>query len=293
MTVAVAKAVERGREGRICASTGNTSASAAAYAAQGRGSAPSCSSRNGKIAPGKLAAGAWSTAPRWSGTRQLRRLPSGSSRALADSYPVALVNSVNPFRLRARRRRRSRSSTAWAMPPTTTCMPVGNAGNISAYWTGYERVRSGRRTAPSTAASCSASRPRARRRWCSAAPSRTRRPRRPRSASATRPRGSSPSAAAAESGGRFRALTDEQILSAQALLARNDGVFVEPASAAGVAGLLADLEAGETFAGATTVITVTGHGLKDTATALEFFGELPEIIIDADLEAAAAAAGLA
>ncbi|HEY9353105.1 MAG TPA: threonine synthase, partial [Nocardioides sp.] len=77
------------------------------------------------------------------------------------------------------------------------------------------------------------------------------------------------------------------------LLARNDGVFVEPASAAGVAGLLADLEAGETYAGATTVITVTGHGLKDTATALEFFGELPEIIIDADLEAAAAAAGLA
>jgi threonine synthase len=94
------------------------------------------------------------------------------------------------------------------------------------------------------------------------------------------------------SGGRFKALSDQQILSAQAELARRDGVFVEPASAAGVAGLLDDVAAGDSYAGKVVVITVTGHGLKDTVTALEFFGEVPEIVVDADIDAAAAAAGL-
>jgi threonine synthase len=99
--------------------------------------------------------------------------------------------------------------------------------------------------------------------------------------------------AAEESGGRFRSLTDDQILAAQRELASRDGVFVEPASAAGVAGLLQDLELGDTFAGATVALTVTGHGLKDTATALEGFGHLVDNIVDADVDAAAAAAGLA
>jgi threonine synthase len=99
-------------------------------------------------------------------------------------------------------------------------------------------------------------------------------------------------AAAHESGGRFRAVSDAQILAAQAQLARRDGVFVEPASAAGVAGHLADVEAGDSYAGLTVVITVTGHGLKDTATALESAGDLVDAVIDADVEQAAAAAGL-
>jgi threonine synthase len=99
-------------------------------------------------------------------------------------------------------------------------------------------------------------------------------------------------AAASESGGRFRAVSDAQILAAQAELARREGVFVEPASAAGVAGLLADLDAGESYAGLTVVITVTGHGLKDTATALESAGDLVDAVIDADVEQAAVAAGL-
>ncbi|HJQ07654.1 MAG TPA: pyridoxal-phosphate dependent enzyme, partial [Nocardioides sp.] len=97
--------------------------------------------------------------------------------------------------------------------------------------------------------------------------------------------------AAKESGGRFAKVTDEQILSAQAELARNDGVFVEPASAAGVAGLLQELAAGDSYAGTTVAITVTGHGLKDIATALEGV-VLPDLVVDADVDAAARAAGL-
>jgi threonine synthase len=99
--------------------------------------------------------------------------------------------------------------------------------------------------------------------------------------------------AAKESHGRFAAVTDAQILSAQAELARRDGVFVEPASAAGIAGLLAELAAGESYAGKTVAITVTGHGLKDTATALESYTDFVDTVVDADVTAAAAAAGLA
>jgi threonine synthase len=98
--------------------------------------------------------------------------------------------------------------------------------------------------------------------------------------------------AAHESGGRFAAVSDEQILAAQRELAARDGVFVEPASAAGIAGLLQEVAAGESYAGKTVAITVTGHGLKDTATALEGFGQLVDTVIDADVQAAAEAAGL-
>lgn len=99
-------------------------------------------------------------------------------------------------------------------------------------------------------------------------------------------------AAAAESGGRFRAVSDAQILAAQAALAANDGVFVEPASAAGIAGLLADLAAGDSYAGSVVAITVTGHGLKDTATALEGVGSIVDTVVDPDADEAARAAGL-
>ena len=95
-----------------------------------------------------------------------------------------------------------------------------------------------------------------------------------------------------ESGGRFAAVSDAQILAAQRELASRDGVFVEPASAAGVAGLLQELAGRESYVGATVVITVTGHGLKDTATALEGFGSVVDVVVDADATAAAEAAGL-
>jgi threonine synthase len=99
-------------------------------------------------------------------------------------------------------------------------------------------------------------------------------------------------AAVQESDGRFRAVSDEQILAAQRDLAARDGVFVEPASAAGIAGLLVDVAAGDSYSGSTVVITVTGHGLKDTATALEGFGPMVESVVDVDVTAAAEAAGL-
>ncbi len=99
-------------------------------------------------------------------------------------------------------------------------------------------------------------------------------------------------AARDESGGRFGAVSDDQILDAQRQLAAREGVFVEPASAAGIAGLLHELEAGESYAGLTVVVTVTGHGLKDTVTALEAFGQVVDTVVDADLASAARAAGL-
>jgi len=98
--------------------------------------------------------------------------------------------------------------------------------------------------------------------------------------------------AANQSGGRFRAVTDEEILAAQRKLAQEDGVFVEPASAAGVAGILQDLAAGESFVGKTMVVTVTGHGLKDTDTALSTFTDLVDTVVEPDVDAAAEAAGL-
>ena len=99
-------------------------------------------------------------------------------------------------------------------------------------------------------------------------------------------------AAAAESGGRFRSVTDEQILAAQRALAAHDGVFVEPASAAGVAGLLTEVAEGTSYAGRQVVVTVTGHGLKDIDTALSTFTGLVDTVVDADVDAAAEAAGL-
>jgi len=98
--------------------------------------------------------------------------------------------------------------------------------------------------------------------------------------------------AADESGGCFRAVSDEEILAAQRALAASDGVFVEPASAAGVAGLLAEARHGTSYAGRQVVVTVTGHGLKDIDTALSTFTGLVDTVVDADVEAAAAAAGL-
>jgi threonine synthase len=95
-----------------------------------------------------------------------------------------------------------------------------------------------------------------------------------------------------ESGGRFESVSDERILAAQRQLASRDGVFVEPASAAGIAGLLQDLARRESYVGKTVVVTVTGHGLKDTATALEGLGPIVDTVIDAEVAAAAEAAGL-
>jgi threonine synthase len=288
MTTAMSVAVYEGAEACVCASTGNTSASMAAYAAKA-GIKPLVLVPEGKIAAGKMAQaivhGAQVIMVRGNFDDCLR-----ISRGLADSYPVALVNSVNPVRLQGQKTAAFEVIDRLGDAPDFHLLPVGNAGNISAYWLGYrESFDSGRATRKPVMRAFQAE---------GAAPLVTGEPFPHPETKATAIRIGNPAswqladAAAAESGGRFAALSDDEILAAQVELARRDGVFVEPASAAGVAGMLAEVAGGEAYAGRTVVITVTGHGLKDTATALESFGDLVDTVVDADVEAAASAAGL-
>lgn len=288
MTTAMSVAVHEGAQACVCASTGNTSASMAAYAAKA-GIKPLVLVPEGKIAAGKMAQaivhGAQVIMVRGNFDDCLKL-----SRGLADHYPVALVNSVNPNRLQGQKTASFEVVDRLGDAPDFHLLPVGNAGNISAYWMGYrEYADLGRTTRRPVMRAYQAE---------GAAPLVHGRVVPDPETKATAIRIGNPAswklaeAAAAESGGRFAALSDERILKAQADLARRDGVFVEPASAAGVAGLLQDLEQGESYAGKTVVITVTGHGLKDTVTALEGFGDLVDVVVDADLEATAAAAGL-
>jgi len=212
------------------------------------------------------------------------------SRGLAEHYPVALVNSVNPVRLEGQKTASFEVVDRLGDAPDFHLLPVGNAGNISAYWLGYRQYADlGHATKRPVMRAYQAE---------GAAPLVTGVPFPNPETRATAIRIGNPAswklaeAARDESGGRFASLTDEQILTAQRDLARNEGVFVEPASAAGVAGLLQDLDRGDSYAGATVVITVTGHGLKDPATALEGLGDIVDQVIDADVDRAAAAAGL-
>jgi threonine synthase len=288
MTVALSVAVGQGAEAVVCASTGNTSASMAAYAARA-GIKPLVLIPQGKIAAGKLAQaivhGAQVIMVRGNFDDCLRL-----SRGLAERYPVALVNSVNPMRLEGQKTASFEIVDFLGDAPDVHVLPVGNAGNISAYWMGYvEYEKAGR-----------SSRKPQMRGWqaAGAAPFVHGGPVAEPETVASAIRIGNPASwnlaveAAEQSGGRFRAVSDEQILAAQHELASRDGVFVEPASAAGVAGVLADLDAGESLAGKTVVVTVTGHGLKDIDTALSTFTDLVDTVVDADVDAAARAAGL-
>ena len=289
MTAAISVAVHDGAKAVVCASTGNTSASMAAYAAKA-GLTPLVLVPEGKIAAGKMAQailhGARVIMVRGNFDACLRlakRAGLGLPRRAGQLGQPGPARGPEDRVVRDRRlpRRRPR------LPPAAGRQRRQHLGVLA-------RLHRSTSTSawPPASRGCAASRPRARRRWSPASRSPTRRPGRPRSGSATRPRGSSPRRPRDESDGRFRAVSDDQILAAQRELAARDGVFVEPASAAGIAGLLADVAAGDSYAGSTVVVTVTGHGLKDTATALEGFGPLVESVVDADVTAAAAAAGL-
>ena len=290
MTAAISVARHDGAEAVVCASTGNTSASMAAYAAKA-GLKPLVLIPEGKIAAGKMAQavvhGAQVIMVRGNFDDCLRL-----ARGLARDYPVALVNSVNPVRLQGQKTASFEIVDFLGDAPDVHLLPVGNAGNISAYWLGYQQYADlGRATR----------RPRMRGFQAEgAAPLVTGEPFPDPETKATAIRVGNPASwhlaemAAKESEGGFAALTDAQILAAQAELARNDGVFVEPASAAGVAGLLAELAAGEAFAGADG-----GHhrhrprpqGHRHRAES--HCGDLVDTVVDADVDAAAAAAGLA
>ncbi|KQY54492.1 MULTISPECIES: threonine synthase [unclassified Nocardioides] len=289
MTAAISVAVHEGAKAVVCASTGNTSASMAAYAAKA-GIKPLVLVPDGKIAAGKMAQaivhGAQVIMVRGNFDDCL-----AIARGLSEKYPVALVNSVNPIRLQGQKTASFEIVDFLGEAPDLHFLPVGNAGNISAYWLGYtEYVASGDATRLPVMRGFQAE---------GAAPLVTGEPFPNPETKATAIRVGNPASwtlavdAATESGGGFTSLTDEEILAAQKALASSDGVFVEPASAAGVAGLLKAHVGGEDFTGKTIVITVTGHGLKDTATALEGFGDLVDNVVDPDVESAAAAAGLA
>ena len=265
MVVAVAKAVEAGAKAVVCASTGNTSASAAAYGAHA-GLEVIVILPRGQIALGKLVAaliaGARVVAIDGNFDQALHIV-----RGLAeqDEHPVTLVNSVNPFRLEGQKTAAFEICDDLGRAPDVLAIPVGNAGNISAYWAGFrEYVDAGFATTTPAMWGFQAA---------GAAPLvHGRRVERPETI-ATAIRIGDPAswekavAARDESGGRIDAVTDDEILAAYRDLARIEGVFCEPASAASVAGIRKMAGSGRLDPDATVVAVLTGHGLKDPRTA--------------------------
>ena len=259
MTAAITKAVEEGSKAVICASTGNTSASAAAYAARA-GLVCAVLVPSGKIALGKLAQALVHGAQLLQVTGNFDDCL-GLARELSEKYPVTLVNSVNPYRIEGQKSAAFEICDSLGDAPDVHCIPVGNAGNITAYWKGYcEYAADGVTTKRPVMRGFQAS---------GAAPFVSGAPVKNPNTIATAIRIGNPAswdqavAARDDSGGNIESVTDRQILEAYRFLARTEGVFVEPASAASVAGLLQASAAGTMPKGVRIVCTVTGHGLKD------------------------------
>jgi threonine synthase len=264
MTVAISKAVEEGSKAVICASTGNTSASAAAYAARA-GLVCAVLIPEGHIALGKLAQalihGAKVIQIKGNFDQALTVV-----RELAARDAITLVNSVNPYRLEGQKTAAFEIVDELGDAPDVHCIPVGNAGNITAYWRGYSEDH---------AAGRAAKRPRMLG-WqaAGAAPLVSGEPVPFPETIATAIRIGNPAswagavAARDESGGAIGAVTDGEILEAYKLLAEREGVFCEPASAASVAGLLRAADGGLLGSAETVVCTLTGHGLKDPERAI-------------------------
>ncbi|MEQ8663560.1 MAG: threonine synthase [Gammaproteobacteria bacterium] len=298
MTMAVTQAVAEGAQAIICASTGNTSASAAAYAARA-GIRAFVLIPGGKIALGKLAQAMIEGAV----VIQIQGNFDDGMRIvkeMAEVAPVTIVNSINPYRLQGQKTAAFEIVDELGRAPDYHCIPVGNAGNISAYWTGFSEYAA---VSPATAA-CA---------WCEdtcryAFPAVT----------GSRPvmvgyqaAGAAPFikgamvddpetvatairigrpqswdlawAASRESGGWFDAMTDDDILAAQRLLATREGIFCEPASAISLGGALRDIRSGRIPAGSLVTCTLTGHGLKDPDTAIrQSAGGVIEIPAESD-----------
>jgi threonine synthase len=297
MTAAISMAAKKGAKAVICASTGNTSASAAAYATKA-GMTCGVLVPDGKIAMGKLsqaiAHGATLLQVEGNFDDCLTL-----ARKLAEAYPVELVNSVNPARIEGQKTASFEVVDALGDAPDIHCLPVGNAGNITAYWKGYrEYLATPVTDAPAGPATHLPVM------WgfqaAGAAPIVLGHPVDEPETIATAIRIGNPAswqqavAARDESGGRIDAVTDEQILTAHRFLSAQEGVFVEPGSAASVAGLLACHEAGLVPAGARIVCTVTGHGLKDPQWALRTAdgGDVTPVRVPVDAVTAARALGL-
>ena len=287
MTMAISKAAEEGAKAVICASTGNTSASAAAYAVRA-GMTCAVLVPQGKIALGKLAQALVHGA-------QLLQVDGNFddclelARKLAVDYPVSLVNSVNAYRIQGQKTAAFEICDVLGAPPDVHCIPVGNAGNITAYWLGYQEYANDgviERTPRMFGFQAAGAAP-----IVMGAP--VARP----TTIATAIRIGNPAswtqaeAARDESNGLIDAVTDRQILQAYKLIARSEAVFVEPASAASVAGLIATADDGRLPRGSTVVCTVTGNGLKDPDWAIS--GAPKPITVPVDGHAAAVSLGLA
>ena len=287
MTLAVTKAAERGASIVVCASTGNTSASAAAYAAAA-GMTCLVLIPEGKIAYGKMAQalihGARTLEVRGNFDDALDIV-----RELGERDEVEVVNSINPFRIQGQKTAAFEVCDAIGDAPDMHFLPVGNAGNITAYWMGYkEYLEAGRSSGLPRMMGWQAE---------GAAPIVRGAPVENPETIATAIRIGNPASwenavkAATESSGAIDMVSDEEILDAHRMLARTAGIFVEPASAAGIAGLLKCHAAGGVPDGSTVVATVTGHGLKDPGVAVE--NSLAEsTVVDADLDSVLAVIGL-
>jgi threonine synthase len=263
MTMAISKAKEAGAKAVICASTGNTSAAAAAYARRG-GMRAFVLIPDGYVALGKLAQallyGAEVLAIKGNFDQALEIV-----REMAASYPVTLVNSVNPYRLEGQKTSAFEVVDVLGNAPDWLCIPVGNAGNISAYWMGFcQYHQEGKCDRLPKMMGFQAA---------GAAPLISGQPVAHPETLATAIRIGNPAnweraiAVQQASQGEFNAVTDEEILDAYRLLASEEGIFCEPASAASVAGLLKVKD--QVPAGATIVCVLTGNGLKDPDTAIK------------------------
>jgi threonine synthase len=301
MSMAVTRAVEEGCRAVLCASTGNTSASAAAYAARA-GIAAFVIIPEGKIALGKLAQamihGAVVIQIRGNFDDGMRLV-----KEVADHAPVTIVNSINPYRLEGQKTAAFEIVDELGCAPDYHCLPVGNAGNITAHWIGYcEYSHQGEGVVTAACKYCAGK--------CHYAG---------RGVTSTRPimvgyqaSGAAPfmrgemvdhpdTVATAirighpqswdgawkvreESGGWFDECSDEEILAAQKLLTSREGIFCEPASATSIAGALRDIRSGRIPEGSSVVCTLTGHGLKDPDTAISQC-EGGMLTVDAKLEA--------
>jgi threonine synthase len=277
MTMAVTKAVEAGSKAIICASTGNTSAAAAAYAARA-GITAFVVIPEGKIALGKLAQAMMHGAI----VLQIKgNFDAGMElvKQLSESSPVTLVNSVNPYRLQGQKTAAFEIVDALGKVPDYHCLPVGNAGNISAYWMGFTEYAENGPANGNTPVMCGYQ-------AAGAAPFLRGHPIEHPETIATAIRIGNPQSwdlainARDQSGGWFDEFSDEEILATQKLLAENEGVFCEPASAISVAGAIRDMRNGKIPEGSTVTCTLTGHGLKDPDTAIAQSSET--ISVDAD-----------
>lgn len=264
MVFAVAKAIEDGSECVICASTGNTSAAAAAYAARA-GIKSIVVIPKGKVALGKLAQASMYGA-------KIIQIDGNFDDALqivrkiSETSPVALVNSVNPYRIEGQKTAAFEIVDALGSSPDYLCIPVGNAGNITAYWKGFKEYHEVKQSGLPKMFGFEAEGSAAIVQGAPIANPET---------IATAIRIGNPAswesaeAARDESGGIIDSVTDEEILNAYQLIANREGIFVEPGSAASLAGVIKSVKEGKITAGSKVVTVFTGNGLKDPDTALQ------------------------